>query len=520
MMISTAEIKRIIFAVLSRTRKYLDRSSPIISYLRFLKNRLAGVRFDKKAFLVLGPESHGSHLVTDVLLNAGCVGHAGNHVPWQPENKVLLRGLKKPWEYEFPTDLQPWDNRPPTIENPIVWRRSLPHGKKWINLSQMARDLWSRGYQVQVVVVSRDTHSGLQSQLKWRHVRDLETGKANISQAYLHIFRHLLKTRLPFTVVNYESLAYYPKAQDFMLEQLDLPLPERRWPIYDGNRKWHDNQLNDNPADFPEGWYPCKAGNADTYFQRVADGYRKMKEQDVIICGLARDIIESLPKVMAKIEHLGKLFKTYRVVVVENDSEDGTREMLQYWQQTNPRVEILSQELGAYKWDKVQDIARTEAMANYRNQYLDHIQTQGYDFDYLVVFDLDIPLGFSYDGIAHSFSYKDWDVVSSNGILVPPYGNPIDNPVFFDAFAFRQKDLTEPADIATINTLQFQRGEELLAVESAFGGLAIYRSAGIKAGVRYEGYDCEHVVLHERLRDKGYDQQFLNPSQIVLYSGS
>ncbi len=519
-MISFSEIKRLFFVALSRLRKYVDRSSAVISYLRYVKNRIAGIDFNKRAFLVLGPESHGSHLVTDVLLNAGCVGHAGNHVPWQPENKVLIRGIKRPWEYEFPTDLQPWDNRPPTVETPIVWRRSLPHGKKWISLSQMARDLWSRGYQVRAVVVSRDTHSGLQSQLKWRHVKEPETGLANISKAYLHIFKHLQRSRIPFTVVNYESLALYPKAQDFLLQQLDLPLPKRRWPIYDGNLKWHDNQTNNEPADFPEGWYPCRVGNPQDYFERIEKGYQRMQEKSVVICGLARDVIDALPKVTAKIERLGSLFESYQVVIVENDSVDGTREMLQYWQHTNPNVTILSQVLGARKWEQVQDVERTEEMAAYRNQYLEYIQAQQLTFDYMVVLDMDIPLGFSYDGIAHSFSYNDWDAMASNGILVPPFGNPIDKPIFFDAFAFRQKGLNEAMDIEAINKLQFQRGEEPVAVDAAFGGLAIYKSAGILAGARYGGHDCEHVVLHTWLQQNGFDKQFMNPSQLVLYSGS
>ena len=72
--------------------------------------------------------------------------------------------------------------------------------------------------------------------------------KANISQAYLHIFQHLLRSNTPYTLVNYESLASYPKAQHFLLEQIGLELPERRWPIYDGNRKWHDLKPADDLA--------------------------------------------------------------------------------------------------------------------------------------------------------------------------------------------------------------------------------------------------------------------------------
>ncbi|MCP4038001.1 MAG: hypothetical protein GY733_13755, partial [bacterium] len=80
----------------------------------------------KRAFLVLAPESHGSHVVTDLLVHAGCHGNSGDHVDWKPDVRALGPGDTKPWEAESPTDRQGWDERPPTHEDPIVWRRSVP----------------------------------------------------------------------------------------------------------------------------------------------------------------------------------------------------------------------------------------------------------------------------------------------------------------------------------------------------------------------------------------------------------
>lgn len=512
-------LKENISLLLDDNRKRMSHESLMTLY-RSVKIRLLGIKPAKRAFLVVGPESHGTHLVTDVLRNAGCIGHAGNHVPWQPDNKVLLRGRKKPWQYKFPTDQQPWDQKLPTDEDPIVWRRSIPHGKEWINITSMIYILREREYAVHVIVVTRDTFAGLQSQLKWRHTRDIETGKANIKQAYLHIFRHLLKSGAEYTMVNYEALALYPKAQDFFLQQLGLELPERRWPIYDGNRKWYNINPEDALADFPEAWYPCIAGDTQAYFERLREGYERMSGHTVIFAGMARDVIDSLPAMMARIERLGRKFKDYKVIIYENDSLDGTREMLLYWQRINPRVKILSEQLNARKWGSVQDLDRMAQMADYRNRYLNHIINKKYDFDYLIVLDLDIPLGFSYDGIAHTFSHEEWDVVGSNGILAPPYGDPIPNPIFYDAFAFRLKGENNSMDFETINALQFQRGEDLVPVESSFGGLAIYNSTGILAGAKYGGQDCEHVTLHQWLHEHGFDQQFLNPNQIILYSNT
>ena len=40
----------------------------------------------------------------------------------------------------------------------------------------------------EVVVVTRDAYAGLQSQLKWRHIKDMEQGKANIAPSLFSYF--------------------------------------------------------------------------------------------------------------------------------------------------------------------------------------------------------------------------------------------------------------------------------------------------------------------------------------------
>ena len=193
----------------------------------------------KRAFLVLAPESHGGHLVSDLLVHAGCHGHSGNHVPWRPETRRLGPDDDRPWDHVLPTDVQPWDRSPPTGEDPIVWRRSLPHGKAWVDIGGMIGLLRGRGYAVTALVVSRDRHCALQSQLKWRHVEDLETGKANIERAWRHIFAHLERAAAPFVVVSYEALVSHREARERLLESLGLTPPPQPLEVWDGNRKWY-----------------------------------------------------------------------------------------------------------------------------------------------------------------------------------------------------------------------------------------------------------------------------------------
>lgn len=204
-----------------------------------------------RAFLVLAPESHGGHLVADVLANAGCLGGSGDHGPWYPEDTELGEGADKPWERELPADRQLWDNQPPSGEDPIVWRRSVPHQGKWIDIETMVAGLSETGYEVTAVVATRDLYAGVRSQLKWHHAPDVETARTNIARAYGHIFGHLERSDCRLVVVSYESLVAHPAAQDRLLELLDLEAPAPRLATWDGNRKWYEDRSSQSDATAP-----------------------------------------------------------------------------------------------------------------------------------------------------------------------------------------------------------------------------------------------------------------------------
>ncbi|MGR8933736.1 MAG: hypothetical protein ACU837_05010, partial [Gammaproteobacteria bacterium] len=473
----------------------------------------------KKAFLVLGPESHGNHLVTDILVHAGCHGHSGDHVAWD-----------EPWQAGVHADSQPWDHALPTDEDPIVWRRSVPHLKNMPDIKNMVDSLEARHYQVTAIVVTREPYAALQSQLKWRHVENPAAGIINIEKAYKHIFSQLEKADIHFVMTSYEALVNYPEAQDLLLRQLTLELPETRLPIWDGNKKWYaadaqavntfvntaKPQANSLLSDFPETWFSCYEPE---YLQRIMQGKQRMQTSRAVFCGLARDVVDDLPSVSQRIESAAAMFADYRVVIYENDSSDGTLDFLHNWQQQNARVTVLHEHLNVQRWGSVPDLDRAAHLAYCRNQYLTHIAEHFSDFDYFIVFDTDMPKGFSYEGLANTFGFADWDMVGSNGILVPQEGKPPPDPMFFDAWAYRAVGDDEAQPFDTINRLQFHRGEALHPVWSCFGGLAVYRMACALGGAQYGGEDCEHVVLHRQLRQQGLARQFLNPSQIVFYVG-
>lgn len=493
----------------------------------------------KRAYLVLAPESHGSHLVTDLLVHAGCRGGSGDHVAWRPDARRLGPGDAKPWESELPTDQQRWDREPPTDEDPVVWRRSVPHLGQWLDLQAMLRPLERAGYTVRAVVVTRDEHAAVHSQLKWRHVDSVARARENVQRAFVEIFAQLASSRVPFVVASYEALTRYPGARDRLLSELGLGPAPPGFEVWDGDDKWYSREAvsadegaqGSAPPDgadrtgaaplvdtgFPEAWFPVPDYVGPEYRKRVRLGREHMAASRIVFGGLARDVERQLPSALGRIARVGESLLDHRVVIYENDSRDGTAGQLARRAAQDARLDVISESLGTPAFGSDRSAERMAHLAACRNRVLDRALERHRDFDYLVMLDLDLPRGFSYEGLASCFGYGGWDWMGSNGISAPLVRDPAIPPFFYDAWAFRWPGDDEARPAAEINALRFHRGAPPFPVWSCFGGLAIYRMEALRSGARYGGGDCEHVVLHRALRERGRTG-YLNPSLLVLYS--
>ncbi|MFV1964857.1 MAG: hypothetical protein ACC628_05505 [Pirellulaceae bacterium] len=269
-------------------------------------------------------------------------------------------------------------------------------------------------------------------------------------------------------------------------------------------------------AEFPEGLFHPRPEHESRFGEQVTRGYRVMRERKVVLCGVVRDAAEILPRTIARIERIGQLFADYQVVIYENDSRDNTPELLRQWSHRNWRVVVLSETLHDPPNLPIRCPRRGGRMAHYRNQYRDYVEAHYQDFDDVVVADTDLFGGWSYDGIAHTYSQSGWDIMGSFGVIYRRIGwNP--NCIHqYDAWAFRLDDDYRALTTKEVNYMCWQRGEPLVPVTSCFGGLGIYRLPAFLAG-RYAGGDCEHIGLHRSMRANGYPRIFLNPSQIALY---
>lgn len=270
-------------------------------------------------------------------------------------------------------------------------------------------------------------------------------------------------------------------------------------------------------AYFDESQFLPSPRRANEYKRTVTRGKKAMKEKKIVITGLARNIAPVLGKTMARIERTGEMFADYRVVVFENDSRDNTTEQLLVWAKVNPRVTVLAEKLNDPVNPGIRCLDRATRMAKYRNACRKHVVDTFPEFNNVIVVDMDLPGGWSYDGIANTFGQEiPWDFVGSNGIIFKEYNGVLNRPLYYDAWAFRWQESWSPVFARQVNPRYWPRGEPLLRVNSCFGGLGVYNMAGFVAS-SYNGTDCEHVPFHKGMANAGLDKGFLNPSQIVCY---
>lgn len=163
-----------------------------------------------KGVLVLGPESTGTRLLTRILISAGASGEDGHQ---QAFDAGAVSGEL------------------------IVWRRSVPHLRQWLDLESMLETL--EQYDVCAIVTVRDWWCTEKSQVRNSHVESEAKAAANMARAYREIFSQLANFSIPFSVVVYESLVSYPHSvQKALMEDLGLDFPKQFIQITDENRKY------------------------------------------------------------------------------------------------------------------------------------------------------------------------------------------------------------------------------------------------------------------------------------------
>ena len=238
--------------------------------------------------------------------------------------------------------------------------------------------------------------------------------------------------------------------------------------------------------------------------------------KEIFITGLARDCAHSLPSLLTQLETLSTLFARYHFIILENDSLDDTKTVLNAFKAKHTEAIIEYHDKIAKRHPK-----RTDRLAFLRNRILDIATERCNDPDnaYFLMLDLDGANNLiDAERIAHHVRQDDgsWSALFANQsedyydlwALRHPELCPYD---IWEMVRERPKGMEKAEAIETfITSIRFNLPKDrgLIEVESAFGGLGLYLMSAIK-GCRYLGLDdagnevCDHVALNREIIAKG-----------------
>lgn len=261
----------------------------------------------------------------------------------------------------------------------------------------------------------------------------------------------------------------------------------------------------------------------------IKEGYQKLKSTRLVIAGCLRDRADHIPQIKKMTEAMGRLASDYRILIVENDSSDGTRAELLKWAALNPKVEVLGCGINAescklnlprtFQWDV--NHTRMNKMRTIREMYVTRVKEAYSDWDYMLVWDYDLE-GFLYpEGIAHAamtldMGFGDMQIsgVASYGYYTTPLGQ-----LYYDPFAYvpiSRSTATNDFAVGNRNDMIYSRDPDKFAwtlklspgkyspCYSAFAGAAIYRISSVINASYFTEKDedpleCEHVTFSRRL---------------------
>ena len=285
------------------------------------------------------------------------------------------------------------------------------------------------------------------------------------------------------------------------------------------------DQLNQELVAFhPDNLDPTPLDLVDQYKTLVDVGRNQWATKRVVFAGLARNIELQMQLNAARLAQTFERCKEAVLVVLENNSQDKTRLVLENLRANNSnRVFLLGQN------DSEPDLRdfsqqRIHRMARYRAEIQSFVRANFSDWDLLVLIDLDMWGGWSMDGLMTSLAWGPFDVMGSNGRARDHRGL-----VQYDRWAFMFHSWEEEWSTRQDSSMEWffywnpPRGAKPVQCLSVFGGLAVYSMPAYLAGeygshIQIEGQarGCvEHAAFHYSLVGQGYGGIYLNPSQRV-----
>ena len=222
--------------------------------------------------------------------------------------------------------------------------------------------------------------------------------------------------------------------------------------------------------------------------------------------GCARNVARFLPRVLPALTQLADELAGiggWRCTVYHNDSSDSTLRDLQDWAADGEGRQVVDAH------DARSD--RVERLATGRDAVLATAREDGADL--LVLADLDDKFPFdalrpdNLSALRRWLATDEWDALSFSrkGLYYDISALRTDaDPHFCWSDELRGRDV-ERLQTKYWQLLQQLPADQLLEVQSAFNGFAVYRVAAMRgcgygAKNAHGGEECEHVVLHQQMR--------------------
>lgn len=264
-----------------------------------------------------------------------------------------------------------------------------------------------------------------------------------------------------------------------------------------------------------------------------------MIEKSVAICMLARDCKSALEKNIQKIEKLRRYFFKSYVVIIENDSKDGTKDVLHNWSKTSKNIFVISEDTGKITIPPA-DVDghlrgmseyRISKMAGFRNKYLDFVSIHDATIDYLINIDIDV-YDFDVESVISAIENApdDWAAIFADGRLFAKIGKVIIPSKYYDNYTYvpYEYDCYDTTfEEMYINSSKLEKKlkkQKYVPCKAAFGGLSVYKYKFLK-GFHYEALKnnrselmevmCCHVSLCKHMA--AYGKNYIVSDMNLLY---
>jgi Glycosyl transferase family 2 len=247
-----------------------------------------------------------------------------------------------------------------------------------------------------------------------------------------------------------------------------------------------------------------------------------------IFAGIAKNVYPYISQVLGTVSECAGQFAKRKIIIVENDSTDGTEDALTRW------ASISEDHIYIRADDNILDeLTRTERLAYFRNIYIREIEKTYYDsLRYVILFDCDNVNSKPIDkeSIIEAIQFLEDDdkraavFANARGFYYDIW--PLRHPIWcpgdcWDEVRRLSTFISYPEAILTCvgaRQIRIKSTSAPIPVISAFGGLAIYKRRFL-LGRRYlgryrGGLTSEHVAVNESISGDG-GKLFILPKLLV-----